>query len=236
MEIKIDIWSDYACPFCFIGKKNLEKAIAQFSEPEQIQVRYRSFQLDPDAKGTPMNQQEIAQKRGMTVEALAAGQKYLTEKAKKVGLDLHFDTIINANTMDSHRLGHYAATKGKEGEMTERLLHAYLADSLNIADRDTLVSLASDVGLDKTEVLNVLESDAYKEQVVADIQESRERNITGVPYFVFNGKYALSGAQPASVFLKLLNKVRKEDENQDGKGANQARNGDTCTDGSCNLN
>ncbi|WP_315071052.1 DsbA family oxidoreductase [uncultured Clostridium sp.] len=208
MKIQIDIWSDYICPFCFIGKKRLQNVINQFNEEHSLEVRYRSFQLDPAAEGSRMDTKRFAQEHGMTVYELEKAREHVIEMAKDVGLDLHFDTFINANTFDSHRLGHYAATKGKDGELTERLMRASLSESLNIADRKVLVSLAGDVGLDGA--AEMLKSDAYSDQVIADLKESKSLNITGVPFFVFNNKYTVSGAQSEQVFLNLINKILEE--------------------------
>lgn len=147
----------------------------------------------------------------MTVKKLKLSIAHLVEKAKEVGLDLQYDTMINANTFDSHRLVHYATTKGKEAEIIDSLLRACLSDSLNISDLEVLVSLAGEVGLNKAEVAAILESDAYVDQVFADIEQGQRLNITGVPFFVFNDKYTISGAQSEQVFLNVLSMISKEE-------------------------
>lgn len=237
MKIKIDIWSDFACPFCYIGKKRIEQVLSQFIERDKVEVKYRSFQLDPNADAKiKINIKELAKNRGMTVERLKSSMDHLVEKAKEVGLALQYDTMINANTFDSHRLVHYAATKGKAAEMTERLMRACLSDSLDISDHRVLASLAGEVGINETEMLGILESDAYNDQVLADIEEGQRLNITGVPFFVFNDKYTISGAQSEQVFLKVLSMILEEEhELVNSRVESQSKSEGNCTDGVCGV-
>lgn len=241
--MRIDIWSDYACPFCYIGKRRLEHALSQFSERDKVEVVYRSFQLDPNARAdqTKDIHDQLAAKYGMTREKAKAMNEQLAEQASGVGLQFNFDTVVHTNTFNAHRLSHYAAANGKAAEMTERLLQAYFTDTVNLDDRSVLVSLAGEVGLDSAEAAAVLEGDAYAEQVHADIEEAQRLNITGVPFFVFNNKYAVSGAQPGPVFSEVLDTVWAEEKDTPvlqvfgGKPKSQAPDADGCEDGSCSI-
>lgn len=232
MQIKIDIWSDYGCPFCYIGKKRLDGAISQFSEPDIISVQFRSFQLDPYAKGKlPATIDEVAKVRGMSVELIKKGQEQVANLALEMGLVLHYDTFINANSLDAHRLNHYAESKGKAIEMEERLMRAILSDGLDISDHNTLISLANEIGLNEVETTAVLNSSQYCNEVSDDIREARRLDITGVPLFVFNDKYSISGAQSEMVLLDMLNKILKEEQAVSG---NMSSTG-ICTNDFCSF-
>ncbi|OMD80373.1 disulfide bond formation protein DsbA [Paenibacillus odorifer] len=240
--MRIDIWSDYACPFCYIGKRRLENGLSQFPNRDQVEVVFRSFQLDPHAEvSTDKSIHELlATKYGMTVEKAKAMNAQLAEQAKDVDLEFNFDTVKHTNTFDSHRLSHFASTKGKGAEMSERLLRAYFTDSLNLGDRSVLASLAAEVGLDQAEAAAMLETDAFANEVNGDIEEGSRLNITGVPFFVFNNKYALSGAQPGPVFTEVLDTVWAEEQAGPtlqvvGKGNSEVSTDDGCADGSCNI-
>lgn len=240
--MRIDIWSDYACPFCYIGKRRLEHALSQFEARDKVEVVFRSFQLDPNAQVdlTKDIHDHLASKYGMPREKAKEMNNQLAEQAKGVGLEFKFDTVVHTNTFDSHRLSHFAAAKGKAKEMTERLLRAYFTDTVNIGDREVLASLAAEVGLDAAETAAVLESDAYADDVNNDIGAAQQLNITGVPFFVFNNKYAVSGAQPGPVFSEVLDTVWAEEQNAPalqviGQPKASAADADGCDDGSCNI-
>ncbi|OAH54353.1 disulfide bond formation protein DsbA [Domibacillus aminovorans] len=210
--MKIEIWSDFACPFCYIGKRRFEQAIEQFDG--NVKVEFRSFELDPNAprKADQDIHDMLAGKYGMTREKAKAMNDQMTEQAKEAGLDYQMDTIILANTHDAHRLSHYAKEQGKMVEFTERIMKAYFTESKHIADFESLAQLAEESGLLKEEVLNVLESGMYSDQVRADQKEAAQVGVRGVPFFVFNEKYAVSGAQPVESFLQVLHKVGTEEQ------------------------
>lgn len=240
--MRIDIWSDYACPFCYIGKRRLENALSQFPNRDQVEVVFRSFQLDPHAEvSTDKSIHELlASKYGMSVEKAKAMNDQLTEQAKDVGLEFNFATTQHTNTFDAHRLSHYASTQGKGAEMSERLLRAYFTDSLLLGDQSVLASLAAEVGMDQVETAAMLETDAFTADVKGDIEEGSRLNITGVPFFVFNNKYALSGAQPGPVFSEVLDTVWAEEQQGPvlqvvGKDKADATTDDGCSDGSCSI-
>ncbi|MDB5056052.1 MAG: Protein-disulfide isomerase [Bacilli bacterium] len=211
--MKVEIWSDFMCPFCYIGKRRFEAALERFSNKNDVDVVYRSFELSPNAKRDVNHNvhEMLASKYGMSRERAKAMNDDLTSQAQSVGLTYHFDTMILTNTFDAHRLAHFAAGYGKMREMTERLLKAYFTESKHIGDHETLAVLATEVGLDKNETATMLAGDGYTEEVRADEQEAVRLDIRGVPYFVINRKYAISGAQPSEVFLEAMQKAWDED-------------------------
>lgn len=204
--MKIEVWSDFGCPFCYIGKRRLERALESFSHRDEIELVYRSFELDPGApKDTESSIHELlAVKYGLSLEQAKESNRNVAQQAQTEGLTHNFDTIIPTNTFDAHRLAHYAGEQGKAKEMTERLFRAYFTDSLHIGDRDTLVRLAEEVGLDGAAVREVLEQNTYADAVREDENEARRLGIRGVPFFVLRGKYAVSGAQPLEIFQGAL--------------------------------
>ncbi len=217
----IEMWTDFACPFCYIGKRRLEDAIKQIDHP--IEVTYRCFELDPTMnKEVKENMYEVlAKKYGMSIDQAKANVQNVVRMAKEVGLDYKMDTLILTNTFDAHRLTMLAKTKGLMKEMTERILHAYFTESKHIGDHETLMELAVEVGLDQDEVKNMLESEAMADVVREDQQLAQQYRVTGVPFFLINKKYALTGAQPTETFVQALKKVIAEDQivvldNQDG--------------------
>ncbi|UVI29632.1 DsbA family oxidoreductase [Paenibacillus spongiae] len=211
--MKIEVWSDYLCPFCYIGKRKFENALAQFPHKDKVEVIYRSFELGPDSPKDPgvSMDQILASKYGMSLEQAKAANDNVASQAQTAGLTYHFDTMIPTNSFDAHRLTHYAAQQGKAPEMLERLFRAYFTDSLHIGDRETLARLAGEIGLDRNEAAAMLESGQYAQEVRADEQEGSRLGIKGVPFFVIDRKYGVSGAQPSEVFLEALQKAWNED-------------------------
>lgn len=213
--MKIEVWSDFSCPFCYIGKRRLEEALQEFPHRKDVQVEYRSFELDPEAKRD--YEQDLydllAKKFGQSREQVIAMNQNLKEQAKSVGLSYHFDSLIPTNTFDAHRLTHHAESQGKAKEMVEHLFKAYFTDSHHIGDRETLAQLASEIGLEKETVKAMLKSEKYAADVRSNEKEAKQLSVTGVPFFVFNRKYAISGAQPPQIFKDTLEKVWEE-ENQ----------------------
>lgn len=211
--MKVEIWSDFVCPFCYIGKRRFEQAMQQLPNREDIEVIFRSFELDPQAEREMKIDVHdlLAAKYGMTREQAKAANENVVNQAKAVGLTYHFDTVIPTNSFDAHRLTHFAAKYGKMNEMAERLFKAYFTDSKHIGNRETLSELAAEVGLDKEEAAAVLAGNEYSDEVRADEDEGHRLGIRGVPFFVINRRYAVSGAQPSEVFLEALQKAWKED-------------------------
>ncbi|MDP4098738.1 DsbA family oxidoreductase [Paenibacillus sp. P96] len=235
--MKIEVWSDFGCPFCVIGKRKLENALGMFTMKDKVDVVYRSYQLDPDAENRTLSTEQLAREKGMTVEQLKIKQGQVANMIKKeAGLDVGYDQVVIANTFDGHRLVHFAAEEGKGAELTESLFRAYLSQRMDIADHNVLVSLGSEAGLNEQDVAKMLTSDAHKDAVKADIAEARKLNISSVPTFVFNNKYIISGAQSEEVFLNALNTIWDEEnklQKQEFKDESQGDN--SCNDGVCNV-
>lgn len=210
--MQVEIWSDVVCPWCYIGKRRFEAALAEFSPADEVSVTYRSFELDTGAPAarTGSHDDHLARKYGMTVERAHQLNEQMTQTAAAEGLEFHFDRIRAGNTFDAHRLLHLALEHGKQLELKERLLRATFTDGEPIADSGALVRLAIEVGLDADEVREVLETDRYADAVRADEQQAVDYGITGVPFFVVDRKYGVSGAQPAEVLLQLLNRAHDE--------------------------
>jgi predicted DsbA family dithiol-disulfide isomerase len=236
MDMNIEIWSDFVCPFCYIGKRRLEQALEQFPHRKDVTVVFRSFELDPNApKETPLTIHEIiAQKYGITVEEAKRANADIGRQAEAVGLTFRFETMKPTNTFDAHRLAQYAKEKGKLQDVVEQLFFAYFTESKHISDRDVLLDIAEAAGLDRSETEAVLDGDRYTEQVREDEAEAAQLGVRGVPFFVLNRKYAISGAQPIEVFRQALEKVWEE-EQQASSLQPLADEGGACTDGNCSL-
>ncbi len=203
--IKVDIWSDVACPWCYIGKRRFEDALVAFSDSENsvpVEVQYHSFELSPDTpvdfEGTEID--FLAKHKGMPVDQVEQMLGQVTDIASTVGLDYDFDSLKHTNTLKAHELLHYAKSKGRQGEMKERLLKAYFEQGRHLGYIDELVTLASEVGLDGDETRQALDSSRFKQDVQADIAQARAYGINGVPFFVFDGAYGVSGAQESAAF------------------------------------
>lgn len=210
--MKVEIWSDVVCPWCYIGKRRFEAALANFKHRDQVEISWKSYQLDPHA---PENSEKtlnemLADKYGMSLQKAAEANQRVTGLAELEGLDYHLELAHPSNTFDAHRLIHLAASHSLQGEMKERLLQAYFTEGQRIGDIETLVKLAEETGLDANEARTVLQSDTYTEEVTADLNEARTLGITGVPFFVIDEKYGISGAQPTELFAKALGQIWSE--------------------------
>jgi predicted DsbA family dithiol-disulfide isomerase len=207
--VKVEIWSDVVCPWCFIGKRRFEQAAEAFPHP--VDVVYRSFELDPSAPvgGTETVTASLAQRYGGEAR-VAAMQQHVAQLAEDVGLHLRLDKTLHTNTVDAHRLLHLALDQGgraAQHELQEALLAAYFEDVRDVSDHDVLREVAVGTGLDATEVDDVLAGDRYRDAVSADIDQARAYGAGGVPFFVFEEAYAVSGAQPTEVFAQVLDQV-----------------------------
>ena len=201
--LRIDIWSDIACPWCYIGKRHLEAALAGF--PHEVELRWRSFELAPDAPKQPPRQSmadRLAAKYRTTVEVATQRLDQVTAVGARDGLELRFDRMQPGNTFDAHRLLHFAHASGKQDALKERLFRAYMTDGQSVADHAVLAACARDVGLDADAVL--ADPERYAADVRGDEAIARELGISGVPCFVFGGRLAVSGAQPADVLRGAL--------------------------------
>jgi predicted DsbA family dithiol-disulfide isomerase len=202
----VEIWSDVVCPWCYIGKRRFEHALAGFDHRQEVTVTWRSFQLDPSAplvtEGDPV--ERLAAKYGMSRATAEAAQTRVTASAASEGLEFHLDRARSGNTYDAHRLIHYAHSVGMQDPVKERLMAAYFVEGAAIGERDTLERLAVEAGLDEAPVRAVLDGEAYAADVRQDELEARQLGITGVPFFVLDRAYGVSGAQPSEVMLGAL--------------------------------
>jgi predicted DsbA family dithiol-disulfide isomerase len=204
--MKIEIWSDVMCPFCYIGKRRFEKALELFPLKDKITIEWKSFQLSPDMQtDTSKNiNQFLAEHKGISIEEAQSMNSYVTDMAAKEGLTYNFDTAIVANSFNAHRFTHFAKKYGKQLEAEEQLFQSYFTDGKNIDDYSTLIDLGTTIGLDSSTLKTALENNSYATEVKTDIAEAQAIGVRGVPFFVFNRKYAISGAQETSTFLKAL--------------------------------
>ncbi|KAB7665120.1 DsbA family oxidoreductase [Bacillus sp. B1-b2] len=240
--MKIEVWSDYVCPFCYIGKRRLEEALAQFPHRDKVEVEFKSFELDPNANlysGQSIHE-ALAVKYRMSVEEAKRANENVGMQAASVGLTFNFDEMKPTNTFDAHRLTKYAATVGKEKQLTEKLLNAYFTESMLVSDQDTLIEIGKSVGLEEEAQRNVLQDKTmYANDVRIDESIASQIGVTGVPFFVINQKYSISGAQPTDTFLRALQQVWQE-ENQTITPFQDLASGDTneemiCTDDGCAI-
>lgn len=201
--LTIDIWSDVMCPFCYLGDTVLAEALDEFEHRDQVTVTYHSYQLMPELTVEPVDMQTLLEGR-YGPEQLAAQHEHLTARGAELGIEYNFDTSLAVNTLKAHELGHFATAQGKGHEMMLRLFKAHFTDGVNVADIDALVTLAGEIGLDETAARASLERGEYADAVDNDIRSAQQIGIQGVPFFVFAGKYALSGAQPKELFAQAL--------------------------------
>jgi len=202
--VKIEVWSDIGCPWCYIGKRRLETALAGFEQP--VAVQWRSFQLDP---GYPKDKRQpvykaLAEKKGSSLDQVRAMTEHVAELAALDGLTYDFERSVMVNTFDAHRLTHLAKAQGLGGEMHERLMRAQLIEGQTLNDVDTLVRLAAEVGVPNSAARRVLTSAEYAPEVSNDIREAQALGVTGVPFFVLDRRYGISGAQPVEAFHSAL--------------------------------
>lgn len=212
--MKIEIWSDFVCPFCYIGKRRMEMALDQFSSNKNIMIVYKSYELDPNSENnTGMNMHGLlAKKYGMSIEKAKEKNDAVSEQGKEAGITYHFDTMQCTNTFDAHRLAQYARKKGKGHALTEALFHACFTESKNISDHGTLLELASSVGLQKENVLMLLESMKYTNFVRDDEEQAKQIGVDKLPFFVFNEEFAVSGVQSVEMLLEVMEKVQEKEE------------------------
>jgi len=208
MKMKVEIWSDTVCPFCYLGKHKFENALAQFADRDNIEVEWKSFQLNPGlvTDTTISINQYLAEVKGYPIEQAAKMNERFSQSGKALGLDYNFDKVVVANSYRAQNLIHFANVHGKQNEMEERLFKAYFTEGMNIDDLSVLVLLATETGLNIDGLEQALENKTFDVEVQKDIDEANRLGIHGVPYFIFNRKYAVNGAQETPVFLDTLKK------------------------------
>jgi predicted DsbA family dithiol-disulfide isomerase len=208
----VEIWSDVMCPFCYIGKRKFEKALEQFPQKDKIEVSWKSFQLDPTTITDPsLNTIEnLRAKKGWSKEQASETIAYVTNIAHQVGLQFNFDKAVVANSFDAHRLSHLAKTYNMQNELEEKLFSAYFTEGKNTADHETLLQIATEVGMDSKETRDMLNGAEFTKEVHQDVERAQQIGVRGVPFFVINDKYAISGAQEPETFLKALHTAYNE--------------------------
>jgi len=211
-SIYVDVWSDIVCPFCYIGKRNFEDAVKKAGLNGVVKVIWHSFELAPDAKTNPDASiyEELAKRKGWSHEQSKQIHQQMEQRAKESGLEYNFDQTIPANSFKAHRLLHLASMHHIQNEVKELLLKGYFTDGKNIDNDETLVEMGKNAGLKEDEIREALYSETFENEVREDIENARKLGIQGVPFFVLNQKYAISGAQPVEVFVEALEKIKEE--------------------------
>jgi predicted DsbA family dithiol-disulfide isomerase len=212
--MQVEIWSDVVCPWCYLGKRYFEQALEHFPHRDEVEVIYRSFELDPSAPAgvTTPTVEALASKYGLGLEQAREAQRQMERRAAQAGLTFRMEDLRSGNTRDAHRLLQLARARGRQAELAERLHRAYFTDQASIFDRPSLAGFAADVGLDRDEALAVLASGEYGEAVEADEEVARSFGVSGVPFFVIDRRYGISGAQPAETITAVLERVWAETE------------------------
>jgi len=210
--INVEVWSDVVCPFCYIGKRNFENALKQTGLTDVINVVWRSFELAPDVQPNPEATiyEELGKRKGWSLEQSKQIHGQMEQRAKESGLKFDFNLTVPANSFNAHRLLHLAGKHGVQSEVKESLFKGYFTDGENIDDENFLIETGRKAGISEEEVRNALQSDVIENEVFGDIEYARKLGINGVPFFVLNQKYALSGAQPVDLFMEALEKASGE--------------------------
>nr|WP_027376521.1 DsbA family oxidoreductase [Kaistella palustris] len=233
--MKVDIWSDIRCPFCYVGKKNFEKALEQFPERDKIDVTWHSFQLDPNLVTQPEKNslEYFAEAKRVSPEQAKEMHAHVSHAGTEAGIEFNFEHQKIANSYRAHLLLQLAATRGLANEAEEALFKAQLIEGKNIDDEATLIEIGRSLSLNEGEIKAAFESDEFKFAVSQDMMLARQMGISGVPFFVVNDKYGVSGAQPSTVFSEVLEKSWQEFSAGD-KGLKIIHSGDSCdVDGNC---
>ena len=233
--MKVDIWSDIRCPFCYIGKRKFEKALEKFPHKDDVKVAWHSFQLDPNlTTNTDVNVIDyIAEVKGISQGQAKEMHRHVTQVAKEAGLDFKFDKTVVANSFNAHRLIQLAKVHDLANEAEEALFKAHFEEGKNIDDDEILAQTGIAIGLDEKDVREMITSDAYSAEVRQDEMQARSIGVRGVPFFVLNNKYGVSGAQSPGTFLEVLEQTRREFEKENKSFI--TTEGETCsTDGNCN--
>ncbi|OTG67192.1 DsbA family oxidoreductase [Acinetobacter silvestris] len=230
--MRVDIWSDVVCPFCYIGKKRLEHVAAEAGI--DLEIIWHSFELDPNApaKHDTSNTERLAKKYGRTIEQTQEMERNIAQVSAEEGIQFNWEQANSGNTFDAHRIIHLAQSKGLGNEAEEAFFHAYMTEGMSIGERETVEDVASRIGLDHTEVEYVLDSEEFADFVHHDEKIAREQlQVTGVPFFVFDQRLALSGAQPREVFLQVMQQALSTAKSDDIV----QEDAPTCHDDSCDI-
>lgn len=234
--MKVEIWSDIMCPFCYIGKRRFEASLADFAQRDQLEIVWKSFQLAPDLVTRPglSIHAYLAEKKGMGIGEATRMNEQVTAMAKQEGLVYNFDKAIPANTLHAHRFAHFAKQHGRQDEAEEALFRAYFTEGRNLDDYPTLLEIGKSIGLDTAALQEALENGSFTDAVQQDVEEAVQLGVRGVPFFVYNRKYAVSGAQDKHVFLQTLQKAFEEWAQRRQPVPLEVTTGSACTpDGDC---
>lgn len=238
-KMKVEIWSDIMCPFCYIGKRKFETAFDQFPGKDKVQLIWKSFQLAPELKTQPEKSihQFLSEHKGISFDQAKGMNDQVTRMAKQIGLIYNFDKSVVANSFNAHRFTHFAKQYNKQNEAEEILFRSYFTDGKNIDDYQTLIELGKEIGLDAAALEAALENESYAASVQADISEAWQIGVRGVPFFVFDRKYAVSGAQESKAFLETLQKSFNEWQTANPEFTLEVTEGQSCNaDEECNKN
>jgi predicted DsbA family dithiol-disulfide isomerase len=239
MKLRIDVWSDIACPWCYVGKRHLEQALEKFAHRDDVELVWRSFQLDPslppEIDRSLSHADYLSKKIGVPRQQADAMLDRMKKLGETDGIDFRFDKIRSGNTFDAHRLIHFAQEHEKQDAMKERLFRGYFSEGESMGDVDTLARLAGDIGLDAEAARAMLASDAGADDVRADKAEASEIGVRGVPFFVIDRKYAVSGAQPAEVLLGALERAWSEQPKKPVQIASAGTDAEACGPDGCEV-
>lgn len=237
-KMKVEVWSDIMCPFCYIGKRNYEKALSQFKDAAYIEIEWKSFQLDPTIPEGKIEHsvfEHLAASKGWSMEQCLSIHDQVTQTAKNAGLTYNFDIAKVCNSFNAHRIIQLAKDKGLGDQAEEQFFKAYFTDGKDLNDQETLFEIASLIGLTKEEAATALTDDSYAYRVKQDIHEAAQIGVRGVPFFVMNRRYAVSGAQAPEVFLETIEKAYEEWRNDNPLNDFEIIEGQSCDiDGNCN--
>ncbi len=235
-KVKVEIWTDVMCPFCYIGKRKFEAGLAQFAHKDKVEVIWKSFLLNPDLKtdaSVSMNAY-VAQRKGVSMEEAAAMSEGATQKATTVGLKYNMDKVIPANTLKAHQFAHFAKKHGLQSSAEELLFRSYFIDGKNVDSDSTLSQLVEELGLSAEEFKLAIDKQSYLADVKAEIQEAKELGIRMIPHFAVNRKYVVSGSYDSQTFTDILTKAYNEGQQSTSPNSIKFTQGDSCTtDGNC---
>lgn len=232
-KMKVEIWSDVMCPFCYIGKRKFEAALEKFPHKDQVEIEWKSFQLDPDMQNEPGKNlyQYLAERKGQSLEWSKQMHDSVAQTARAVGLEYNFDRAVIANSFDAHRVMQMAKARGLGDAAEERIFRAYFTEGKNTGDAETLATLAAEIGMDKEAVLQMLATDAYAGEVRQEVEEGQALGLRGVPFFVIDRKYGVSGAQEPAIFSEALQQSFAEWQKTHPEPLEILSSGASCTPG-----
>lgn len=234
--MKIEIWSDIMCPFCYIGKRKFEASLNKFDNKDQIELIWKSYQLAPELKTQPNKSAHefLAEHKKISIQEAKGMNEQIGEMAKQVGLTFNYDNMVVANSFNAHRFAHFAKQYGKQNEAEELLFRSHFTDGKNIDDYSILIGLGEELDLDATALKKALEDGSFTDNVKEDIMEAQQIGVRGVPFFVINRKYAVSGAQTDELFTQTLEKSFEEWKEAQLENPLEIIDGQSCTpDGDC---